>query len=103
MSTFTRWLATLLGQSEFEVKRLLDDPAALHFLLTWSLFESKCFGGFLKGKDLHPFAERVVRDQFSLTVITPIALHFHQRFQDKKKAANLLHDDKTSAESRWKV
>jgi hypothetical protein len=47
VNSFEKWLGGLLGQDPQKAKRLLDDRTAFEFLLTWSLFESKCFGGYL--------------------------------------------------------
>jgi hypothetical protein len=55
-SSFQSWLGTLVGHSEFEVRRLLEDESALHFLVAWSLFESKCFAGFVKAKQIEHYA-----------------------------------------------
>lgn len=63
MPTFANWLGNLLQQSELEVQRLLADETALHFLLAWSLFESKCFGGDLNAKKLGGFAETLASGQ----------------------------------------
>ncbi len=97
MSSFSKWLAGLLRQSEVEVQRLLRDEAALHFLMTWSLFESKCFAGFLKAKCLNSFADRILKEGLNYQSLEASARHFHQRFQAKRSLANLLHDDKTPA------
>ncbi len=64
MKAFEAWLADLLSQDELEVRALLRDPKALHFLITWSLFESKCFGGFLKLEALDSFASRLVAEHY---------------------------------------
>jgi hypothetical protein len=66
--------------------------------MTWSLFESKCFSGFMKAKQITLFAERVLKEGIPLEALDATARHFHQRFQDKGKLSNLLHDDKTPAE-----
>jgi hypothetical protein len=92
---FGKWLAAILGEHEFEVHRLLGDDTALHFLIAWSLFESKCFKGFLKARDLGSFAEHIVNKGFPVADVRAIADHFHQRFQGKRELANLLQDDKT--------
>lgn len=51
---FARWFAELLGQSELEVERLLRDRTAIQFLITWSLFESKCFDGYATSNKITP-------------------------------------------------
>ena len=55
--SFSAWLGTLFGHSSGDIQRLLKDKAALHFLIAWSLFESKCFGGFVQAKNIKVFAQ----------------------------------------------
>jgi len=98
MPTFENWLGQLLGQSEIEIQRLLADENATHFLLAWSLFESKCFSSDLKASKLSAFASDCVESNRNIleSLIKP-AQHFHARYQDKKKLANLMPNDKTPA------
>lgn len=88
---FERWLADLLCQNEIEVRRLLGDSAALHFLITWSLFESKCFEGYVKIGDLGKYAERVIDEAYDPAIISEAAFHFHARYQDTEPYRNLMH------------
>lgn len=90
--TFASWLGGLFGQSEFQARRILEDEHALHFLVAWSLFESKCFGGFVKLDQIHNFAQRIAREsQFNRTKLLCASAHFHDRYQDKERLRNLLH------------
>lgn len=94
--TFASWLGELFGQSEFEVRRLLEDKRALHFLVAWSLFESKCFHGFVKAEQIHQFAEEVATDaKFNKDKLVCASIHFHNRYQDNKRLQNLLHGQRS--------
>ena len=96
MPTFANWLGQLLGQNEIEVQRLLEDENALHFLLAWSLFESKCFGNNVRASDLNPFASSCVNPNRGIVeLLRKPAKHFHARYQDKNKLANLMPKDRT--------
>ncbi len=88
---FEQWLATLLAQPETEVRRIVQDPTALHFLITWSLFESKCFAGFVTKIGIEPFAKRLNDERFDSDLIAPHAAHFHARYQDPDRYRNLMH------------
>jgi len=97
MQNFSSWLGQLFQQSELEVQHLLKDPTAMHFLLAWSLFESKCFQNDLNPNKLPDFANEVVNSsKIALDSLNIPAHHFHARYQDPKKLANLIPDKKTS-------
>lgn len=91
MTSFSKWLGTLLNQSEIEVQRLLRDDDAFHFLITWSLFESKCFAGFVKLEGIKSFSERMEIEGLSAEALDEPLRHFHKRFQNADKFSNLLH------------
>ena len=89
---FSTWLGRLFGQSEFQARRILEDECALHFLVAWSLFESKCFAGFVKLHQIRQFARRVaVEEHFDTGSLQAAATHFHDRYQDEGRLSNLLH------------
>ena len=62
MPTFEVWYANLLGQRDFEVRRLLQDGAAIRFLIAWSMFEGRCFGDSANEEQIANLAERIVRE-----------------------------------------
>lgn len=95
MQTFSSWLAKVLHEQTRDVNLILRDETALHFLIAWSLFESKCFEGFLKAKYLASFCDTVVAEGFAPLKIARQLEHFHARYRDRRKLKNLLHDDKT--------
>ncbi len=88
---FEAWLTDLLSKDRLEVGALLRDPRALHFFITWSLFESKCFGGFLKLEALDPFASRLVAEHYDSRALLEPLTHFHDRYQDAKRYRQLTH------------
>jgi adenosyl cobinamide kinase/adenosyl cobinamide phosphate guanylyltransferase len=101
MQSFAQWLSQLLQQSESEVQRLLSDETAVHFLLAWSLFESKCFRNDLKACKLSDFAEEFANsNRVMLQSLNVPARHFHDRYQDRKKLSNLIPKRKTP---KWMV
>jgi len=92
--SFEAWLAALLGEDVSEVTTLLRYKRALKFLIAWSLFESKCFKGFMRKADIESFAKRVSADKsFDQSEVAKIAKRFHERYQDKNRYRNLLHND----------
>jgi len=92
-ATFHSWLGTLFGHSELQVRRLLDDEAALHFLMAWSLFESKCFGGFVRAAKIECYA-RLTSKSIAAATLPDAAEHFHARYQDSKLFENLMHEQR---------
>ena len=100
MNNFAVWLGALLGQSEFAVHRLLKDKSALHFLITWSLFESKCFGGYVKLEKIGEYSTRIaagLQDEVAAITINKATVHFHARYQNKRWLKNLLHAQQSAA------
>lgn len=91
--SFSCWLGTLLGHPEDEVQRLLDDESALHFLITWSIFESKCFAGFIKVAEIENFAKTAC-PTIVLTDLKESTEHFHTRYQCSDFLKNLMHGKK---------
>lgn len=91
MDSFAKWLADLLKQPEVAVEDFLRNRDALHFLIAWSIFESKCFSGFLLANDLDSFAKRISNEGFECQAILSAVTHFHGRYQDSEKLRNLLH------------
>jgi len=82
---FDQWFANYLEQDACEVARLLNDKTAIRFLIAWSIFETSCFGGFAKDKDIEDFAKDLVGTEgFQPSELMVAANHFHNRYQDKK-------------------
>lgn len=88
---FEKWLGNMLGQSEFQTRKLLEDPTALRFLITWSLFESKCFGGYAKIDILEKYAKDIISHSFNTAEISGAVSHFHRRYQNRSLFKNLMH------------
>lgn len=94
-SRFHRWLAHTLGQPIEEVSYLLSQEMAIEFLMSWAIFESRCFSGFMKLEHLDPFADRIVKhEMFCATILREHFDHFHARYQDQAKRRNLFHQQR---------
>jgi len=87
---FLNWLSEYLGADEKETNKLLDNELARYFLIVWSIYEAKCFKGFVKDYKLNEFAKRMV-GTIDSNGINDSAEYFHKRYQDKKKYQNLIH------------
>ena len=95
MADFEIWLSGLLGQRKDAAKRLLSDRTALHFLIAWSLFESKCAGGRFEMKSLLDekfFPAPIAAEQVSLR---DLAATFHARYQDANRLSTLAPSELT--------
>lgn len=91
---FESWLARLFDEDVADIKTFLANKRALHFLISWSLFESKCFNGFMRKGDIDAFAKNADADtSFDKTEILKHANSFHNRYQDKTLYGNLLYKD----------
>jgi hypothetical protein len=89
---FDNWFAMYLGQQPSQVRCLLRNGMATRFLIAWSLFESKCFDGFVKIDQLSNFAKEISDENgFSRSVFEEAGRHFHDRYQDGDRLHHLLH------------
>ena len=91
---FQSWLADRWKTELDSVVKILADPMAVHFLISWSIFESS----FFVGKDGFPTKIEAFtksypaegRDEQLLQAVR----HFHQRYQDRNLYDNLMHTQK---------
>lgn len=92
-TTFESWFAELFGQSKSDVKVLLGDKTAVQFLIAWSLFESRCFSGFVKLREIQFFADRLTNiENFEVSSISEHANYFHKRYSDDvTRYKSLMH------------
>lgn len=95
MADFEHWLAGLLGQDVYAAKRLLNDRTALHFLIAWSLFESKCAGGKFEAKSLLDAAFLPVPNTIEQASIQCLAGTLHVRYQDAQRLSALAPENLT--------
>jgi len=94
---FDNWFAAYLGQQPFQVQRLLRNGMATRFLIAWSLFESKCFEGFVKIDRLSIFAKKVSEEKsFARGEFEEAGRHFHDRYQNRDRLRHLLHGQKVN-------
>jgi len=93
--SFEKWLSELLQESEGEIDRLLGDKTAVRFLIAWSMFETACFGGFMKAHQVESFSVRTASSpSFDVARIEDALSHFHSRYQAQTPYKNLMHKDK---------
>lgn len=98
-NSFVKWFASYQNQDENAVKKLLEDRSAIYFLMTWSIFETVCFGNFMKYKDVEKLPKKVVeRKGFDREVFDASIKHFHCRYQDKELYKNLIFEAKNDNE-----
>jgi len=96
MRNYDNWLAGLLGQDVADVRALTTNRTALQFLLAWTLFESKCFAGFLKKNMIGHFASRLANvEAFDTNSVREAIAHFHERYQDPDRYRNLMHQQRS--------
>ena len=87
---FLKWLSKYLGSDEKETNKLLDNELSRYFLIVWSIYEAKCFGGFVKVDKFNEFVKGII-GTIDANRINDSAEYFHKRYQDKKKYQNLIH------------
>lgn len=104
MSTsFAHWLGQILGQDENSIRRLIKDPTGLHFLMAWSLFESKCCGGEFDANKHCAGAAMPVTNLEESKAISEQALYFHQRYRSQHLLESLAPLNKSSKNVRGSV
>jgi hypothetical protein len=97
---FEDWLSGLLNEDVTQVRRLLADRTALHFLVAWSLYEAKCFSGYVRLGRMKSFSNRVLAEGFNLDRISENVAFFHARYQDPRLYGNLMHGQSCSRMDR---
>ena len=95
--TFDRWFASYLHHDELQVARLLKDKTATRFLITWSIFESDCFSGFVQFKEINDYSNKIiVNSKFKREKFVEFLRYFHNRYQDPQLYENLMHTQKSA-------
>jgi hypothetical protein len=90
--TFDQWFAAYLKQDRLQIEHLLRDRMATRFLIAWSLFESRCFSGFVRVCNLSDFAKMIIKTEgFRRHELEEAGRHFHDRYQDRRRFKNLMH------------
>lgn len=92
--TFQSWLAEHWKTDSGAVSQILADPLAVHFLISWSIFES----GFFVGREqfsakIEAFAKSYPKDSENEQLLEA-AKHFHERYQDRTLYDSLMHTQK---------
>lgn len=92
---FLKWLSEYLEADEEETNKLLNNELARYFLIIWSIYEAKCFKGFVKVDKFNDFVEGIV-GIIDTSRINDSAKYFHKRYQYNKKYQNLIHKNRCS-------
>jgi len=91
------WLSKFLNTTEKEAKKLLDNELARYFLIVWSIYEAKCFKGFVKMGKMEQFVNKIEKS-IDIESINTDSEYFHKRYGNKDKYRNLIfskkHDSK---------
>ncbi|MBN8503044.1 MAG: hypothetical protein J0L58_01080 [Burkholderiales bacterium] len=103
MNSFEDWLGQVLGQDQFTAKAVLRSHEALHFLVAWSLFESKCCAGYFEARK-HCKSEQLpeISEEEALQ-LTDAARWFHERYSESSQFERLAPTASTSKEARAAV
>ena len=101
MKPFAAWLAEVLDQEPCEVEKLLKSDRAVHILMAWSLFESRCSsqvsrdqpnGGLIGAKTLQPLVEWMATDcGFDPARINAAVRYVYDRYQNERRFLHLVH------------
>ncbi len=87
---FLIWLSKYLQTTETEAQKLLDNELARYFLIVWSIYEAKCFDGYVKFNKLKGFVDRIEKS-IEPESINNTTKYFHCRYQDKQNYRHLIH------------
>lgn len=96
---FENWLAEYLGGNISDVRRLLKNKTAVHFLIAWSIFESRLFSKQRNGKSsvnaetICEFSKIIAnKGKFEVASICEHAMYFHARYQCSKNFRHLMFE-----------
>lgn len=87
------WIAKKLECKDSDLEELFSDRFSLSFLMTWVLFEKRCFNGYIRQADIITF------DSSRVILNSKMKLHFeyfHDRYQDVTKYRQLVHGKNVS-------
>jgi hypothetical protein len=91
---FAEWMAKTLAMSKHDAGSLLENKQAFHFLIAWSLFETRCFETRLAFNKLKGFSNMVAdRHPLVSELLSCHALHFHNRYKNGSLLKGLTNTD----------
>lgn len=91
--TNKKWIQEAVERNFQDSGLIYPSETGMEFLMVWSLFESRCFGGDLNREKISTISD----DYFDNSkALNQIFTHFHQRYQDKDKLNTLLNDDSST-------
>jgi len=84
------WIERAVAQNFKDSEVLFNSKRGAEFLMTWSLLESRCFGGYMTKDKIKNYTANCVNCDNNLeTAFT----HFHKRYQDGDKLHKLLNTE----------
>ena len=83
------WLAKYCDTEIENIETYFKNENVTGFLIIWTFFEQKLFGGFLRYDDLESFSEKLI-DKWSKKLKKEFH-YFFERYQDEGKFSNLIH------------
>jgi hypothetical protein len=99
-NTFEKWLGQILGQDAYSVSCLIKDPIGLHFLIAWSLFESKCCAGNFNAGKHCVSAKMPETGPEENDFLMGQARHFHHRYKLDEHLGSLAPVEVTNRNAR---
>ncbi len=96
------WISGFLKTTEKEAQKLLDNELARYFLIVWSIYEAKCFDGFVKIEKMKQFVDKIEKS-IDPKSIDNDSEYFHKRYRDKDKYRNLIYKEKYDSEKFRKI
>lgn len=86
------WISQKLGCRESDIDKLYNSKTALEFLMVWSLFETHCFGTFMKKDFIEEYSKKFCSD-ILIETLDEEFIHFYKRYQNKNYYRNLKHKE----------
>ncbi|MDO7886732.1 hypothetical protein [Hymenobacter cheonanensis] len=86
------WLAAYYKISEEKIESYFKDEDVPGFLIIWTIFEQKLFGGFVKVGNIKNHSVKEL-DKILFALETEF-IFFFEAYQDKARFKNLRHDQK---------
>lgn len=90
-----KWLAGHFETDIGYINSVMKDERATYFLIIWSIFERKCFDGFMKKSQIETFVEK------NLTLLNPEKIgikksieHFHNRYRQTHDKYHLQNEER---------
>lgn len=85
-----RWVEEIYKVRGGAIEELYTSKIGLDFLIVWSIFETECFGKFMKVSDIEKICNKLEEANITKSLQKQVE-HFHSRYQDKGRLKHLVH------------